>query len=148
VWPMPALQLYVTRDILDAVNRELAARPVYYRPTVNDGQIHLEGIAPDDTTRSAIQQALLERYPGVPVNTSAVLLADEVRVAVSTALADANIEGVTMQWQQPYLELYVDTLPAATQRTVHRVASELNHRYWGRLAVVGPDVLDQLPFAI
>lgn len=150
VWPMPALRLHVSAQVLDDVSRLVSGQPVYYDVSIRNGHIHLEGVAEASDDIPDLAQRVDNLYPDVPVVVERVVGAHELLERFSAELERAGLlDSVELGWSRAHLDVDVSNLDLPAQQAAHEVATNFNREHWGRVQLTG--MLEQgptLPFAI
>lgn len=150
VWPMPALRLHVSAQVLDDVSRLVSGQPVYYDVSIRNGHIHLEGVAEASEDIPDLAQRVDNLYPDVPVVVERVVGAHELLERFSAELERVGLlDNVELGWSRAHLDVDVSNLDLPAQQAAYEVATNFNREHWGRVQLTG--MLEQgptLPFAI
>lgn len=150
IWPMPGLQLYVADDVLEDVGRLLASMPGYHAVSVQDERIHIEGIVMDHKGADAVRGRVQNRYPALVIVTDRLMPLTVVQDRFSDTLQRAGVlHDIMLEWEPPYLQADVRSIPVPQQDAVHKRVDSFNRDHWNRVRVLGSPIQGPgLPFDI
>ncbi len=151
IWPMPGLGIQVEDEIVQRIDAALAAQRVYYDAHYMDnGKVRIEGVALDQDHLDRVLNILRTQFPGLTVDSSPIMLADDVQKRLLGKLLAAGFTDASLAWQEKKLVVTATVQNRAQYSALQALIADFNNTHGpiARLSASGDIDNRDAPFEI